>query len=143
MQLIVKDEQVFGRSGRCVSRRFEHFGQANVEEPPEHLVHGEQSCRRPTRAPQKVSSADAELFAGLVGKLFNSRLDAFLFFGLRHRHVLTIRNHARGDGRTQRFGDVGSIAFGDLLRVQQSVVFFPHAARFVPLFSSHIFVLRV
>ena len=71
--------------------------------------------------------------AGLVGELFDSRFDALLLFGLRHRHVLAVRNHPRGDGRAERLGDVGAFALGDLLFVQQPVIFLPDAPGFIPL----------
>ena len=95
----------------------------------------------PPEAGQELPPADAELFARLVGEFFNPRFDPFLFLGLRHRHVFAIRDHPRRHGRAERLRDIRTLAFGHLLRVEQSVVLFPDATRFVPFFNRHVFFL--
>jgi hypothetical protein len=66
----------------------------------------------------------------LVPALFfgEPRLDAFLFVGLRRRHVLAVRYHPRGDGRAERLFDIGARTLRHLLGVQQAVIFFAPAA---------------
>ena len=62
----------------------------------------------------------------------------FCCVGLRHRHVLAVGDHPRRDGRAERLRHVRALALGHLLLVEQSVVLFPDATRFVPLFNGHV-----
>ena len=62
----------------------------------------------------------------------------FCCVGLRRRHVLAVGDHPRRDGGAEGLRHVRALAPGHLLRVEQSVVLFPDATRFVPLFNGHV-----
>ena len=98
VELVVEDEQVLRRGRLGVRRRFVQLVRADVEEPPVHVVHGEQRGRHAARAAQELPPADAEPVARLVGEFFDPRLDPLLLVGLRHRHVLAVGDHPRRDG---------------------------------------------
>jgi hypothetical protein len=140
VQLVVEDEQVLRRGSLRVRRRLVQLIWADVKESAVNVVHGEQRGRRATGAGQELPPADAEFSARLVHEFAHPRFDPFLLVGLRDRHVLAVGDHARRYRRA-RLGRVRALAFGHLFLVEESVVFFPVAARFVPLFDSHGFSL--
>jgi len=81
--LVIEDEQVSSGRSRSVGRRFEHLDQAHVEKPPNtsFMASKVAPCRPSSPG---LSSADAELPAGRVGKLFDPRFEPDSVVRLRH-----------------------------------------------------------
>jgi hypothetical protein len=85
-----------------------------------------------------VPAIHSELLARFGGELVDARFDPLLFVGLSDRHVLAVRDHPGGNGRAEGLSDIRPGTLRDLLRVEQSVVFFPLATGFVPFVDAHI-----
>src|SRR5262249_61394325 len=57
------------------------------------------------------------------GELLDPRLDAFLLFGLRERHVLAVRDHLRRQRQAQRIAFVSARTTRELLAAQPGILF--------------------
>ena len=85
---------------------------------------------------EKRSPIDAELLAGGFGQFLDAGFDALLLLGLRHRHVLAVRDHPRRDRRVKGSASSARCAQSHLLVVQQPVVVLPDLPFFVPFFAA-------
>src|SRR5690349_9540483 len=97
MQLVVEDEEIARSAGLGVCDGLEHLDGMNVEEAAEHFVHGEEGRCHATSAREETAPVDAEFLAGGLRQFLDACLYLFLLARLRNGHVLTVRDHARGD----------------------------------------------
>jgi hypothetical protein len=51
---------------------------------------------------------------------------------LRHGHVFAVANHPRRHRRAERVANIGPLALGDLLLIEQPVIVQPQSGGFVP-----------
>ena len=137
VELVVEHEQVARDAGLGVRRRFEHLDRIDAEESPEHLVHRQQGGRHAAGRGEERAPIDPQLLAGGLGEILDARLDSLLRRGLRDRHVLAVGDHARRDGRPQRFRRVRPRTLGDLIVIQQTVIVVPRLPGFIPLVDRH------
>jgi len=108
MKLIIEDEQIARCAGLRVRQRFEHFDWVYVEESSEHFIHREKRCGHPAGGCEETSTVHAEFPAGRFCKFMKARLNPFLLFGLRRRHVFAIGDHPGGDRRLRCAVGVGT-----------------------------------
>ena len=137
VELVVEHEQIARGAGLGVRRRLEHLDRIDVEESSEHLVHRQQGGRHAAGRGEEHAPIDAQLLAGGLGEILDARFDSLLLLGLGDRHVLAVGDHARRDGRPQRFRRVRPRALRDLIVVQQTVIVGPRLPGFIPLVERH------
>jgi len=115
MGVAIDDEllrQRLGAFGRHVRRR--RFGDADLEEPAEHLVHRDKRGRHSRRCLKEAPAGHTLPPGEPVAQLFEPGFDLALLGALRHRHILVAR-HDLGRHRRRERRRLGRLQFAQLL----------------------------
>ncbi len=109
VELVVEDEEVFGRSVLRVRCGLEHLLLVDLEVfRPVRLVHGEERGSHAARAGEELPPADTELLRHRGRVVQDARFDLLLLGRLRVRQIFAVRDHLRGDRRLQLIRHVRS-----------------------------------
>ena len=123
VQLVVEHEQVARRRVRQRGVGLVELLAVDVEELAVDLVHGEEARGHAAGAGQEAAPAEAQAAPGGVGEVGDALLDLALLGGLRDRHVLAVRDHARRHRRMQIVHLVGAGQLRELRVAQPDILF--------------------